>query len=76
MEQPEGSEMLKLLKLPSLSEVITPSMLCRFDLCRLGTLTDPESAKPIRKHPKAVECRYDIRSPGIRHSWEAVQSES
>eukprot|EP00435_Cladocopium_sp_Y103_P046084 s2441_g13.t1 len=46
MEQPEGSVMLKV---PKLGEIVNDTLLCRFDLCRVGKLVDPESAMPIRK---------------------------
>ena len=46
LEQPDGS---KMLQLQPLSEIGEHTRLCRFDLCRMGNLTDPESAMPIRK---------------------------
>ena len=46
LEQPDGS---KMLQLQPLSEIGEHTMLCRFDLCRMGNLTNPESAMPIRK---------------------------
>ena len=46
LEQPDGS---KMLQLQPLSEIGEHTMLCRFDLCRMGNLTNPELAMPIRK---------------------------
>jgi hypothetical protein len=51
MEQPEGSHMLKL---PQVSEITDETLLCRFDLCRMGKLVDPESSMPIRKRLNVV----------------------
>lgn len=46
MEQPEGSHMLKR---PSCSEIVQQTHGCRFDLCKLGALKDPETSLPICK---------------------------
>ena len=51
MEQPEVSHMLKL---PQVSEITDETLLCRFDLCRMGKLVDPESSMPIRKRLNVV----------------------
>ena len=46
MEQPDGSFMFKL---PSCGEIVRNTLECKFDLCRIGALKDPETAMPIRK---------------------------
>ena len=46
IEQPVGSDMYKV---PCMQEVLSSLSWCKFDLCRLGSLTDPQSGLPIRK---------------------------
>lgn len=46
MEQPQGSAMWKV---PTLEEIHQQTERCVFDLCRVGSLKDPASGKPIRK---------------------------
>ena len=46
MEQPEGTEMFKV---PCMQEVLSSLSWCKFDLCRLGNLKEPQSGLPIRK---------------------------
>ena len=45
MEQLDGSLMLQQ---PALSEIVTGTQSCRFDMCRLGDLKDPESGLALR----------------------------
>ena len=45
-EQPEGS---KMFDCPEMKPVHQNTKSCRFDMCRVGQLCDPESGMPIRK---------------------------
>ena len=46
IEQPVGSD---LYQVPCMQEVLSGLSWCRFDLCRLGGLKEPQSGIPIRK---------------------------
>ena len=45
-EQPEGSEMLQT---PCMGPIMRGTLMCRFDLCRVGNLLEPVTKKPLRK---------------------------
>ena len=46
IEQPVGSD---LYKVPCMQEIISSLSCCKFDLCRLGDLKEPQTGLPIRK---------------------------
>eukprot|EP00435_Cladocopium_sp_Y103_P014229 s1308_g3.t1 len=57
-EQPDGSEMLKV---PALEEIHNVCRPCRFDLCRVGNLRDPESQLALRKRLHVLTSSPDLQ---------------
>ena len=58
LEQPDGSAMLKL---PTLGSVIHVALPCKFDMCIVGGLVDPQSKMPIRKRMVVCTTSAEMR---------------
>ena len=58
LEQPDGSAMLKL---PALGPVIHVALPCKFDMCVVGGLVDPQSKVPIRKRMVVCTTSAEMR---------------
>ena len=63
MEQPDGSFMYQV---PSCGEIVHHTQPCRFDLCRVWRLKDPETALPILKrlHVRSTSMRFQEQLHG------------
>ena len=59
LEQPDGSAMLKL---PALGPVIHVALPCKFDMCIVGGLVDPQSKIPIRKRMIVCTTSAEMRN--------------
>ena len=70
LAQPRGSA---LMKTPGMSEIRAHTLLHEFDMCRVGSLRDPETREAIRKRMAVCSNMFRITGPPCSSTWQAVQ---
>ena len=56
-EQPSGSSMKKI---PGMQEITNNTLCCRFDMCQVGALVDPQTGEPVRKRMEVHTTSEDL----------------